>query len=62
MPDSTPVSVSVISIGEVRTLVVICSDGSVWRLVDDAWQQGPPVPGTRADRQPGKAMGWVLTE
>lgn len=58
MPDTTPVSASVISSGDGLTLVVICSDGTVWRLMNDAWQQGPPVPNTRADRQPGKSTGW----
>lgn len=48
-PDRSPVGVTAFD----EALVVVCSDGSVWRrgLNDQAWEEQPPIPGSERDRQ-----------
>jgi hypothetical protein len=48
-PDRSPVGVAVQDLA----LIVICSDGSVWRrgFNDEAWEEQRPIPGSERDRQ-----------
>ncbi|MEO8201637.1 MAG: hypothetical protein ABI679_14005 [Gemmatimonadota bacterium] len=34
-----------------KSLMVVCNDGSTYRLVKNKWQTLPPVPGTNAEQE-----------
>lgn len=49
MESRVPVAANVLD----GTLVVICSDGSVWRQAKDAksWEELAPIPGSKTDAE-----------